>query len=141
MEHRRVFPLQRQFVCALQVGNPRITDGTGVFDPAGSVFKLRDSLSAGGSNYQFAFGPAGSIPLAGNWDGRGGDGIGVYDPLHFTFKLRNSPSAGPADYVFAFGYAGVKPIVGNWDGTGGDGIGIFDTHGTFKLRDSPSAGG
>ena len=117
------------------------SDGVGYYEPGPAGWHLRNSPSAGSSDYIFSRGKAGVIPVVGNWDGKGGDGVGYYDPTDYSWHLRNSPSAGASDYAFVRGKPGVIPVVGNWDGKGGDGVGYYEPGPAgWHLRNSPSAG-
>ena len=92
----------------------------GLYDPASSMFFLRDSNTAGVADATFPYGPAGCgwTPLAGDWTGSGTDTVGLYDPANSTFFLRNSNTAGVADSTFSYGMPGtpVVPLAGNWTG-------------------------
>jgi len=97
-------------------------DSTGVFWPWDGTWHLRNSLSAGPSDYIFKRAKAGRedevIPVVGDWDGDGRDSTGVYWPWDGTWHLRNSLSAGPSDYIFKRGRKDKIPVVGDWDGEG-----------------------
>ncbi|MBK6315771.1 MAG: hypothetical protein IPF53_16125 [Blastocatellia bacterium] len=62
------------------------------------------------------YGPAGSVPIVGDWNGDGVDTVGVYITGTGTFFLRNSNSPGPADLAFTFGAGGGIPLSGDWNG-------------------------
>jgi hypothetical protein len=117
----------------------------GVYDPAGGIFYLRTSNSAGSHDVRFQYGPAGAgwIPVVGDWDGDGVDTVGLYNPATSTFYLRNSNTAGVADITFQYGPAGAGwiPVVGDWDGNGTDTVGLYNpATSTFHLRNSNTAG-
>jgi hypothetical protein len=119
------------------------TTTAGAYDPATGMWFLRNSNSAGPPDVAaFAFGPPGSLPLVGDWDGDGTFTIGVFDPATATFMLRNSNTPGAADFIFAFGPAGVAiPVAGDWDGDGRWGVGTFDPNtARWDLRNELSAG-
>jgi len=90
----------------------------GLYDPATSVFYLRDSNDTGYANRTFVYGPAGSgwKPIAGDWNGDGKDTIGLYDPAASFFYLRNSNDAGYADGTFMYGPAAA--VGSRWPATG-----------------------
>jgi hypothetical protein len=127
----------------------------GLFNPASSIFFLKNANSAGPADSMVGYGPANItpawIPLAGDWDGNGSITLGLYNPLTSAFFLKNSNAAGPADIMFNFGPAdpgyngttniGWLPIVGDWTGSGTTTVGLYDpSSGTFYLRDSNTAG-
>lgn len=114
----------------------------GMYDPAQSVFYLRNSNTDGAADITIAFGApgAGWIPIAGKWNGQA-DKIGLYDPKTSVFYLRNSLTTGGADIAFAYGAPGWIPVVGDWDGDGRDSIGLFDpVRSVFYLRNDLSTG-
>jgi hypothetical protein len=115
----------------------------GVFDPLTATWYLRSGASAGPPDAgQFAYGPAGSVPVVGDWSGSGQTGIGVFDRQAFTWYLRNEASAGLPDAgAFQYGGVGALPVAGDWSGSGHAGIGVFDpSTATWYLRNEPSAG-
>ena len=117
----------------------------GLYDPASSIFRLKNSLGGGTADEKFPFGKpgAGWIPIAGDWDGNGTYTIGLYDPATSTFRLKNSNTGGKADEVFVFGKpdAGWIPIVGDWVHSGIDSIGLYDpATSTFHLKNSHTGG-
>jgi uncharacterized repeat protein (TIGR01451 family) len=85
----------------------------------------------------FAFTPAGSVAVKGDWDGNGTDTPGRFTAGLWT--LRNSNTAGGPDVTFAFGLPGDVPVVGDWDGDGVDTVGVF-RNGVWLLRNSNSFG-
>ncbi len=117
----------------------------GAYDPARSVFYLRNSNDSGYADATFAYGPPAGhwLPIVGDWNGDGTDTIGLYNPVTSVFYLRNSNTTGYADLAFAYGAAGGgwKPLVGDWNGDGIDTIGLYDpTTSTFYLRNSNTTG-
>jgi hypothetical protein len=120
-------------------------DTVGVFDPLGrfgqapATWYLRNRNTPGAPDIQpFAYGAAGWVPVAGDWDGDGIDTVGVFDPIGqfgqapATWYLKNSNGPGAPSYApFAYGAAGWVPVVGDWDGDGVDTIGAFDPIGQF----------
>lgn len=120
-------------------------DTVGVWDPANSMFYLRNSNTPGSAEIEFGFGPSNSgwTPLAGDWNGDGVDTVGLFNPATSTFYLRNSHSGGEADHVYDFGPAGAgwKPLAGDFDGDGVDTVGLYDpATATFYLRNSHGGG-
>ena len=114
-------------------------DSAGFYDPARSLFRLRNSLSPGTSDILFAFGPrnAGWLPVAGDWDGDGRDGVALYHPAHAVFHLKNVLASGPADASFQMGPpgGGWLPVAGQFDDLSGDEVGLYDPHGAaFHLK-------
>jgi hypothetical protein len=125
----------------LQIGAADATT-IGVYRPSTSTFLLKDGNVAGLPDYNFAFGIAGDIPLAGDWDGNGTTTIGVYRPSNQKFYLRNSNDTGIADIPpFQYGIPGDIPIAGDWDGNGTTTIGVYrPTNAKFYLRNTNSTG-
>jgi glucose/arabinose dehydrogenase len=114
-------------------------DTVGFYDPARSLFRLRNSLSRGVSDVLFAFGPrnAGWLPVVGDWDGDGRDGIGLYSPTAAVFHLKNGLSSGAADASFQLGPpgGGWLPVAGQFDNISGEEVGLYDPHGAaFHLQ-------
>jgi hypothetical protein len=117
----------------------------GLYDPATSVFFLRNSNSSAPADLVFSYGPAGAgwMPVVGDWNGDGVDTIGLYNPSSSFFFLRNSNSSAPADLVFSYGPAGAGwiPIAGDWNGDGTDTIGLYNpATSAFFLRNSNTSG-
>ena len=120
----------------------------GLYDPATSVFYLKDSNSGGYADTTFAYGPAGAgwLPIVGDWTGSGKTTIGLYDPATSTFYLKDSNSSGYADMTFSYGPAGSTstawlPLAGDWSGGGKTTVGLYDpAASTFYLKDSNSGG-
>ena len=54
------------------------TTTIGVYRPSGNTFFLRNANSSGTSIGGFGFGPVGSTPVTGDWDGDGTTTIGVF---------------------------------------------------------------
>jgi hypothetical protein len=104
---------------------PSGKDGIGIFDPGTATWALRDTATVGAPDIKpFRFGPAGGIPVTGDFGGTGEDGVGVY--FQGTWYLRNdatdvTPRA--PDEVISLGFAGAIPVVGNWGS--GLSIGIY----------------
>ena len=138
-------------------------DDLGIYDPWGAMFHLYTFPYQCGEGYdcaglvphaRFSWGKAGSVPVAGDWNGDGHDVVGLYDPAEKGFWLlhSNSDDAG-ADWV-AFNPKG-RPVAGQWNVMGSglaDSVGVFDrtTHDvhykvgggvvTRKLSDLPELG-
>lgn len=89
---------------------------------------------------QFAFGLAGQLPVAGDWNGDGFDTVGVFQgggQFAITNRLLNFD---PAEAVFFIVQGGVGlPVAGDWDGDGVDTTGFFN-NGVFQLRNSNTTG-
>ncbi|HYT89181.1 MAG TPA: PQQ-dependent sugar dehydrogenase, partial [Gemmataceae bacterium] len=122
---------------------PPGASSVGVFDPATGNWYIRNNNSSGAPDITpFAYGAAGWVPLAGDWDGNASVTLGVFDPNTAIWYLRNSNSAGAPDFTpFAYGAPGWIPIVGDWDGDGITTIGVFDpSTATWYLRNSNSPG-
>ncbi len=110
---------------------------------AGPLFNLRNSITAGNADSSALFGPAGTTPLSGDWDGDGDDTIGTYDPATGIFYLKNTVAGGAADMAFQFGPGGLgwKPVVGDWDGDGDETIGLYDpSNGAWYLKNTNAGG-
>jgi hypothetical protein len=104
------------------------SQGLGIYDPATGDYFLRHSLDEGDADVTVRFGPAGGVPIAGEWTGSGIDTIGLYWPAEGQWFLRTANTGGPADLSFAFGAANASyvPIVGDWNGDGRDSVGLYD---------------
>jgi surface antigen len=107
------------------VAPPGKGDSTGYYDPGPAGWHLSNALAPGASNYIFARGKPGVIPVVGDWDGDGKDSTGVYFPWDQSWHLRNSLSAGPSNYIFKRGQPKSIPVVGDWDGDGKDSTGVY----------------
>ncbi len=119
----------------------------GLYDPVGSVFHLRNSLTSGVEDITFVFGPGGAgwLPIAGNWQGSTtpGDKVGLYNPQTSQFFLRNSNTTGIADTLVTLGVpnGGYRPIAGDWTGTGKSSVGLYlPSNNTFYLRNTLTSG-
>jgi hypothetical protein len=124
----------------------------GIFRPSTPVGAAQGvfALDADGNNVwntppdkTVAFGLAGDIPVAGDWEGTGVVRIGVYRPSNATWYLdmNNNGRWDPGvDLAFTFGIpsatctpntaadlaaCGDIPIAGDWGGTGVTKVGIF----------------
>ncbi|MEU4237522.1 glycoside hydrolase family 6 protein [Actinoplanes sp. NPDC026619] len=102
-------------------------DGVGAYRPSDQTFRLRNALSAGPADTQFASGAAGDVPVAGDWNGDGKDSVGVFRPSTGNMHLRNALSSGASDYAFDHPRLDPNdvPVVGDWDGDGVDTAGAY----------------
>jgi hypothetical protein len=115
--------------------------GVALYAPANAVFRLRNRLTTGPEDAAFGYGPAGAVPLMGDWDGNGSDTPGIYDPATATFVLRNWNTAGFGEIGAVFGPAGAVPLAGDWNGDGVVTIGAYQpSTSTFFLRNTNSTG-
>src|SRR5207248_7268018 len=149
-----VVPLAGNFT-----GQASGADTGGLYDPAKSVFMLKNVNSPGAPESVFNYGPAGAglTPLVGDWTGQVNgathaavDTVGLYDPASSTFLLKNSNTIGNADIAFSYGAGGhgLIPLAGDWTGqsnstTGApiDTVGLYDpATSTFLLKNSNSPG-
>lgn len=125
------------------VVGPTETDTIGVFNATTRTFFLRNSNDAGIADIVVSFGPAGSVPAVGDFDGNGTTTIGVYSASLGEFFLKNTNTPGAADTRFRFGPTSstLPSLIGNWDGVSGDTIGLYSpVNGRFLLRNSNTAG-
>jgi hypothetical protein len=96
--------------------------------PAGSTFH-RDLTSelqwsqatdngATSAKTSFAYGPARSVGVVGDWDGDGDTTPGIVDVVDgvWRWRLRNDNTSGAPDYTFTYGPATCAPTTGDWDG-------------------------
>ncbi len=122
---------------------PQVEELEARFAPAALAWYLRSGAGGGPpAAAQFAFGGAGWLAVAGDWQGTGHTGIGAFDPATATRCLRNEVSAGAPDAgAFQFGGAGWVPVVGDWHHSGHAGIGGFDpATATWYLRNEDGPG-
>ncbi len=98
---------------------------------------LRNTNSTGPYDAKVAFGQAGDIPVAGDWNNDNLDTVGTF--LNGSWYLRNSNTSGPYETKIDYGKAGDIPVVGDWNGDGVDTIGTFKD-GVFYLRNSNTTG-
>ncbi len=77
-----------------------------------------------------AFGRAGDIPIAGDWDGDGFEEAGVF--RNGQFLLDTGARGSQGEQPIAFGLPGDLPIAGDWNGDGRDEVGVF-RNGQFYL--------
>ena len=117
----------------------------GLYNPATSVWFLRNSNTTGIADLTFAYGPAGAgwLPVVGNWAGPGPSTVGLYDPLTSVWFLRTSNTSGFSDLAFAYGPAGAGwlPVVGDWTGKGVKTVGLYNpATSAWFLRNSNASG-
>jgi hypothetical protein len=129
---------------AARPGGARETDTIGLFEPTTRTFYLSHANAAGAASVIASFGPGGSVPAMGDFDGDGVDTFGVYSAARSEFLQKDDNFPGPAVNRFRFGRpdSTVKPLIGNWDGQGGDSIGLYSpANGRFLLRNENAPGG
>jgi Tol biopolymer transport system component len=93
-----------------------------------------------------AFGQAGDLPLAGDWDGDGKDDVGVFRPgATGRFLLRQPRRLGAPFHgtvittiAFDFGTTGDRPVAGDWNGDNLETPGVYrpGDPGSFLLTNS-----
>jgi hypothetical protein len=114
----------------------------GVVDSNSGWF-LKNSNRGGAPDVgPFAYGGAGWVPVAGDWNGDGRTTVGVVDPGSGLWYLRNHNVAGAPDLgPFAYGAPGWIPVAGDWTGRGLAGIGVFDPNtATWYLKNTSGPG-
>jgi hypothetical protein len=79
-----------------------------------------------------AFGPAGAIPVVGDWDSSGVKRIGAFLNGAWYLDVNGNGVFDAGDKTVSFGQAGDLPVIGDWDGTGHIRLGLFRA-GTFIL--------
>ncbi|HXU32865.1 MAG TPA: S8 family serine peptidase, partial [Thermoanaerobaculia bacterium] len=125
-------------------------DTLGRFDPATSIFSLRNSNTSGAPEITFSFEVAGAlpanlVPIAGDWNGDGVDTVGLFDRAANKFHLRNI-NLGRSELTFSIvnqngGRNSFLPIAGDWNGDGIDTVGLYQTSlSNFLLRNENSDG-
>lgn len=114
-------------------------DTIGTFDPAGSVFGLKNTLAGGRPNITVLRGVAGDTGVSGDFNGDGRDTVSTFNNgtwKIFGFNVIVSGYPTPATTA-NFGLAGDLPVVGDWDGDGVETIGAFrPSTGQFFLSNS-----
>ena len=106
---------------------------------AGSNWKMTNYNASSAVAYDFGWGSAGRVPLAGDWDGDGDVTPGTWDDGHWV--MSNYNSSGGVAHDFGWGVAGQMPVVGDWDSNGTDTPGTYETNGTWKLSNTNAGGG
>ncbi len=122
-------------------------DSIGVFRPADTRFYLANAM--GGttttpaiifSDYDFAFGPASAVPVAGDWTGSGTTHVGYV--LNGIFYLKNTFTSGAPDLTFPYGVPGALPVAGKWTpGTAPKPINVIAIPATPKRTVTSAPGG
>jgi len=94
-------------------------DSVGVYDPATSVFYLKDTNRSGGPDHAVKVNPRGpgALPLAGDWDNTGFSKVGLYDPASGEVRLRTTLTSGAAQYTRAFVPGLEQVFTGRWNAT------------------------
>ncbi|HEX6568539.1 MAG TPA: M23 family metallopeptidase, partial [Acidimicrobiales bacterium] len=102
-------------------------DGVGWYQPSTGAFGQRTEVGSPLPSFAFGdVGAAGTVPVAGDWDGDGRDSVGLYRRADATFHLRDDE--GRPIEPLAFGEPGrtdVWPIAGDFDGDGRDTVGLY----------------
>jgi hypothetical protein len=104
---------------------------------SGPLSFLRNSLTSGTSDLNFAYGMAGDVTLSCNWTGTGVDTPAVFRNGMWYVRLSNTTGVG--EVAFAYGSPGDIPVCGDWAGIGHDTPGVY-RNGRFYLRNSLSGG-
>jgi len=103
--------------------------------PFASCFACQSFLVADPLD-EVAFGEAGDLPVAGDWNGDGVDDIGVFRPTKLGTFLLRVPLFEPicqfcppeifTTKTVPFGSAGNLPLAGDWNNDGKDEIGTYN---------------
>lgn len=117
-------------------------DTVGGYDPVDALFSFRNLHLAGAADRTLLFGPAGLVPLAGDWNGDGRSTIGTWNPANGQLRLKNTLAPGPANVTFTLAARrGAIPLAGDWDRNGRDSVGWYDPKtAKFELRNALSSG-
>jgi hypothetical protein len=114
-------------------------DAVGWYQPAIEAVGQRTDVGSPLPAYSFALpggvGDAGTVPVAGDWDGDGRDSVGLYRRADATFHLREEDGERyrPVDFGVP-GRTDVWPIAGDFDGDGRDTVGLYaQAEGTFVV--------
>jgi hypothetical protein len=125
---------------------PRARTSVAVFDPETAIWELRNSNAKGffpdGPVFAYGTGGGKSIPVVGDWEGKGITAVGVVETEGGVevWSLRQSSGI---NITMSYGAAGDLPVVGDWDGKGVDHIGVVEHMGgvsVWKLRNRFSTG-
>ena len=124
--------------------------GVGLWERSTGTFSLKFEPTPGPPDATFVFLPADAasdphtVPIAGDFTGRGACTVGVYSPATGTFYVRTQNAAGPPDVVAQYGPANglFAPLVGRWRGSpfAHAGLGVWQGDKQFFLRYDLSAG-
>ncbi len=135
-------PNVSQFNCDAFVAKVETTfpDTIGVYNPAASQFRLRNSNSPGAIDQLINFGQPGDIPVVGDWNGDGIKDAGVFRPSTGQFIIKrltiNFPAGVSQTLTINFGLNGDLPVAGDWDNNGVETVGVFrPSTGQFFLTD------
>jgi len=94
----------------------------------GRTYTFLDANRSGASSYSIVYGPAGSVPVVGDFNGDGSDDVAVKAASSNRFYVRYSVDGrvrgGSADLSVAYGKASDVPLAGDWDGDGVAGLGV-----------------
>ena len=92
-------------------------DTPGVFRPSTGSWLLADGTNVDDStppaSFQFSFGQAGDLPIAGDFDGNGLDGVAVFRPSTGQFFLNDFNISTIGNAFFSFGQNGDLPLAGD----------------------------
>jgi uncharacterized delta-60 repeat protein len=141
--------------------NPGLPTSIGLFAPQSSTFLLNNTIHGGKADNIFVFGPSStgiqpavrSVPLTGDWTGKGFDSVGIWTPVNSVFYLDNqnaTPPNGAADITFQYGppnggpfnrTGGIvtNPLIGRWTGNSAptDGLGLYvPSQGFWQLKNA-----
>jgi RHS repeat-associated protein len=100
-------------------GDGKGYDSVGVYEPATSVFYLKDTNKSGGPDHAVKVNPKGpgALPLAGDWDDTGFSKVGLYDFASGEVRLRTSLTSGAAQYTRTFVPGLEQVFTGRWNAT------------------------
>lgn len=117
-------------------------DTIGTFNPANTVFNLKNTLAGGAPDIVVDRGAAGDVPVAGDFNGDGIDTVSTFN--NGVWKITNFnvlvSGYGTGATTVNFGATGDLPVVGDWNGDGIDTIGVFrPLTGQFLLSNSLAA--
>lgn len=99
-------------------------DTIGTFNPANTIFNLRNTLTSGAADITVDRGLAGDVPVAGDFNGDGIDSVGALRAQQFVLTNDNALNAN-IDITANFGNFGGFPVAGDFDGNGTDSIGVW----------------
>jgi len=118
----------------------------GLYRPSTSQFLERNTNTSGAPDATIAFGQAGDLPIAGDWNGDGISDVGVFrngqfllrQPITITVLGRSTTTF--FTITVNFGQAGDLPVVGDWNGDGRDTPGVYrPSTNTFLLTNSATS--